>query len=107
VVWVTDANGCMDSTSIFVDSQVSIAELDRSLDVSVYPNPSLGNLTVELAQSTNGTLEVYGVDGKQVWSESINQRTVIQLDLSTEENGIYLLRVLTEHGTATTTIVIQ
>jgi hypothetical protein len=64
-------------------------------DVRVYPNPSTGRFTVEIpAHATfNGILEVKNVLGQRISNpvQIDNFASVVELDLSTLDNGMYIL----------------
>lgn len=64
-------------------------------DVRVYPNPSTGRFIVEIpAQATfNGVLEVKNVLGQRISNpvQIDNFASVVELDLSTLDNGMYIL----------------
>lgn len=67
------------------------------IDFSVFPNPTTGEITVNLSAYENRPvrLEVYDLMGKvlQVFeTETMNK----QLDLSAFQNGVYLIRVQSE-----------
>jgi len=88
-VVMTDANGCTATETINVGSQVGLDELN--IDLSVYPNPTTGSITVSL----DGTFkyEVFNAIGQIVAEgEAFEQETI---DLSSFENGTYTLRTTT------------
>jgi hypothetical protein len=62
-------------------------------EFTVYPNPSSGIFTIENFEA-NQRYQVYDINGRLVETSIING----QLNLSSEPNGIYLLRVRTESG---------
>ena len=66
--------------------------------LSVYPNPSKGNMTIDLGSQVDQILqvEVFGVDGKRIINNRVEghfQR--YDFDLSSYQKGLYLVRV---HG---------
>jgi hypothetical protein len=62
--------------------------------LSVYPNPSTGNFTVETIANTKQVLQLFDVTGILVFSQIINGKTT--LDVSSFTPGIYTLS-LTEN----------
>ncbi|MEM7162200.1 MAG: MopE-related protein [Bacteroidota bacterium] len=70
------------------------------LSLKAYPNPSKGEFTIELfgdiAKSYN--YEVFDMSGRQVLSGSAAGNRFL-LDLSSFENGNYILRIFNENGT--------
>ena len=63
-------------------------------DLSVYPNPSTGEFTIEGLESTNFQVHVYDPLGKMILEVS----NTTNIDLSSFPEGMYILKV-TESGT--------
>ena len=84
----------MDSTVIEVESCVGINENKSLNNVSIYPNPTNGLVTVTLP-THNGTINysVSSVEGKIVSSQNNVSLKNITIDLSDESKGIYLLKI--------------
>jgi len=81
-------------------------------DFEVYPNPTTGEVTVNLSAYANRMvrLELYGVQGKalKVLEVDAADATTQRLDLSAYQNGIYLIRVQSEGlPDATKRVVVQ
>lgn len=91
------------------NNQVSVQNKTiNSLGVNVFPNPTKGNLTIELNSpiSAEGlTMQVYSIQGRKIVEQVINTKNT-QLDLSNFENGIYLLRVVDINGSVQTKRII-
>ncbi len=72
--------------------------------ISVYPNPNHGVFQVAISQqaSANSTIEVYNMLGEKVYSNSYQpiaiSHQLIQIDLSAQPAGVYLLRVINSNG---------
>ena len=68
-----------------------------NLDFSLSPNPTTGELNLDLAQYLNRAIriEVYSMEGRLLKFTEVEalQATQERLDLSTFDNGIYLIRV--------------
>jgi hypothetical protein len=64
--------------------------------VSIYPNPSNGNVTIEVHENLIGAdAEVYSYDLKRIQSFRIdNQRSNIQI----EKPGLYFIRIEGQSG---------
>ncbi len=67
---------------------------------TIYPNPGNGVFTLQSSVvSGKLSVEVYNVLGEKVYSHyQITKSSNYQIDLSSQPNGIYLYRVLTEDG---------
>jgi len=81
-------------------------------DFEVYPNPTTGEVTVDLKAYANQVvrLEVYDVQGKVLKSVEIDavETATERLDLSAYQNGIYLIRVQSDGlPDATKRVVVQ
>ncbi len=73
---------------------------------SVYPNPiKEGYLTINSANSSIKSIEIYDVLGKQVLSTSVQNNE--RINISTLNSGIYILRVEEEGKLATRKLIIQ
>lgn len=74
------------------DSTVSIQTvLDKNI-LSIYPNPSNGNLSIELANiSANASYEIYTLEGKLLESKSINNKVSV---VSLTHPGLYIVKVI-------------
>jgi len=89
--------------------EVSLSELDKSI-LSVYPNPSDGNITIASEQLSDqeANISVFDISGKKVWSKSI-------LAMSTKEHvvleglnpGTYLLSLESEGRVYRRKIIIE
>ncbi|NNC85313.1 MAG: T9SS type A sorting domain-containing protein, partial [Bacteroidia bacterium] len=69
-----------------------INELEHNFNFSIAPNPSAGTfkLMYLLPQNKSGTLRVYDVTGREVYSMRLPPWSTMQnLNLSTLPNGIY------------------
>ncbi|MDZ7742081.1 MAG: T9SS type A sorting domain-containing protein [Bacteroidota bacterium] len=83
----TEAYNC------YTDIPESPGTDDLSL-IKVYPNPSKGELVVELNQTDlqNLNLQILDASGKLVSSKAIN-RSTNSIDISSLKSGLYLIRV--------------
>jgi hypothetical protein len=75
---------------------------------TVYPNPSNGKITVEIAKNsaTESVIFLYNSVGSLVMEKNGHESTV-QLDLSSYPKGIYFIKVLNGNQLNTQKIVIQ
>ena len=90
--------GCFDTTECIEITGVSIDENDNSI-FEVYPNPSNGNITVNL-NSLNNVISIIDINGKLVKTKLSNSLSTV-IDLSDFENGIYFINIKTEKGVIT------
>lgn len=66
--------------------------------LSIRPNPTEGRIRVQSAGSTIRSVEVYDISGRQLFSFTA-RGTTADIDLSSLEAGVYLLRVALSDGT--------
>lgn len=68
-----------------------------AVKLQVIPNPATGKVNIRAAEAITG-LELYSINGLQVFSSGeINTKQML-LDISNYENGVYLIKVTTRHG---------
>lgn len=84
----------------------SISSHDR---ISIYPNPSNGQLNIKFSQiqEFNVEIEVLDLFGNSVLKKLYGYNSEIKLDLTGYRNGIYLLKVKTNKKTFVEKISIQ
>lgn len=91
----------------FVGVDDTEAVLETQPQLLVYPNPTLGNLNVEvtLGQVMDVTIDIFAADGRWVKSitrnNMVNGTQTVSLDVSDLTNGNYILRLQT--GTTSNT----
>jgi len=100
---VTDANGCENYTTFDITgTDAGINEVKgESGEVSIYPNPSNGQFTIQLAVGSGqlAVVEVYNVLGEEVLTETLrSSQGDNTLNMSNQPQGIYLYRVITNNG---------
>ncbi len=60
----------------------------------VYPNPTNGRVMLEFSEPTSNTIvEVYGLIGERILAKEISGNSLYELDLSSQPQGIYLVKV--------------
>jgi len=95
----TDANGCSgsDTVTVYVDICTGIDQNGISQFVKLYPNPSDGNMNLNLVgYSGNVTIEITDITGRAVHAEKLfvaSGDITQQINLSAAAQGTYLIRV--------------
>lgn len=105
---VTDDNGCSTTIEGINIDAVGIGELEV-LEWSVYPNPTPGEVRIELAGWTDQVaLDVYDGAGRRVWHEETPAWTGVRTwDFADFPAGWYVVSAQTDHGTAQARLLIQ
>ena len=82
---------------------VGLDEYEAEGKVTVYPNPVLNELTVELEGQVNGAarIQIQDVSGRILLSDEMNSTASFAeyiTDVSAYTNGTYIIRISTEKG---------
>jgi hypothetical protein len=86
-----------------VDNVVGISENKLSSNLSAYPNPFKDKIIIQLNSENEFTLNITDVIGKQVYSQSVSDKT--EIDLSLLPKGVYFAEIRNEHHRAIKKIV--
>ena len=99
-VYITDANGCMDTLNFEVGTLVASDEIYGVEEISLYPNPTSGrvNLDIELTTMMDVQAKVMDLSGRTVFqSERSNVLSLQeQFDLSSQPAGLYIIQVVAD-----------
>jgi len=97
-VIITDENGCVSSTTVFVEV-TGIESVGDDFGVSVYPNPSNGNFIIEFSGTKSSeqiSLDLVNALGQTLFSfTEIQQQAPLkkEIQLSNLPAGIYFIRI--------------
>jgi len=81
--------------------QVGIKELDKTIDINVYPNPTSGIINIcitKLTKEIENEIEIYNSIGEIIYSETIIQEKS-KIDLTNYANGIYFIKIISSGET--------
>lgn len=75
---------------------VMIKNIVKPTFFKVYPNPSLGFVTVEYSRTPEKQAQAFisTISGKVIWRKEITGRSHFHLDLSGNTSGVYILTIL-------------
>lgn len=73
----------------------SYSEMLEDRGIRIYPNPTEGQLTVEITGDGACRFDIYNISGQQVLTTNSGPGRVA-LDISSQPKGLYILRVTTE-----------
>jgi len=88
-VTATDNNSCSNSATFTVDNLTGITDISNTDEVSLYPNPSNGQLTINTTKKWN--VVVYDLMGKQMLTAKGNGMS--QMNLSGLNSGMYYVLI--------------
>ena len=93
-VVVTDANGCSDTSLAYTAGGPStgFGTQTSAQNINVYPNPTTAMLHIDAPVKVNVT--VLSIDGKVL----LEQKAVIDIDVSNLADGMYLIMIYDEHN---------
>lgn len=99
---IVTRNGCTDTSACVTISNLGIDDLNFE-DVSVYPNPTTGKITVSFNKEVNlRSFVIRDVTGRLIREEKPQTTSGITFDISAEAQGVYFLNI--EVGGATQSI---
>lgn len=89
-------------TDIYYYSDVEATDEDAieefsSNDLNIFPNPATSTITINMPSNEN--IEVMIFDIKGAFVQSINTQGNAQIDITSLEKGMYILKVVSESGT--------
>ncbi len=87
----------------------SVNDFDLSSSISVYPNPSSGNVfvNINLPGPVSADLKVTNLMGETVLESKNNSQSTIKLDLSKVSGGMYFVEVRSENAKTTKKIILN
>ncbi len=90
------ASGCTVSVPITVTVSTCVGIETNSTGsgaISVYPNPTQNNITINFGKPSSGKVVVYDAIGQEVMSKNLNEVDAVSLDLSAYSKGIYFVHI--------------
>ncbi|MFH2143937.1 MAG: T9SS type A sorting domain-containing protein [Bacteroidota bacterium] len=106
-VELTDTNGCYNSDTIQVTFDDCVGITNYSvINAYIYPNPTTGKITIQAEEVES--IEVINIQGEVV----IRQKTKVkskklEVDISNQAKGIYIIKVWTDYGVAIGKVVLE
>ena len=94
-------NGCVDTSACVIISSIGILENGFGVNVKIYPNPTLGQLSVDLGQLYEFlSVEILDLTGRSILSKTFKNHQRLNLELRASA-GVYLLLIQSEDKAAT------
>lgn len=102
---------CFEDNQIYYSSPNSsgclLSNLKENLfenDLKIYPNPSSSKLFIELENPTPTSIRLFDINGKEIFSTTINQVTST-IDVSSFKRGLYFVKLVDEKGTTKSQLI--
>lgn len=100
-------NGCVDTSTCINVTGIWVAESDlNEPQVSVYPNPTNGNLTVDLHEINSAEIIIIDMLGREVNRVAVSGDQLVILDLDGPA-GVYFVEVVRSSGVRTAVRVVK
>ncbi len=103
-VEVTNPAGCSSTSACVNITTLGLEETKADLNVTLYPNPTKGKVTLSMSSNDHVNVTVYNALGKVVSTISNAQNGTV-IDLSTAQAGVYMIQVAGEKGSSIYRIV--
>src|SRR5690606_16042460 len=102
-------NGNFAGVMVSGNSTVSLDEVKEETSFSVFPNPTTGSVTLEIAQGGTYSIDVLNLVGQTVHSEqvTINGGEKLNRDFSNLNKGVYLINLNGEGISKTSKLTIK
>jgi alpha-tubulin suppressor-like RCC1 family protein len=89
---ILSLNGCVDTSSCYNVIVTGILNINDNDKFIVYPNPTSGIFIIEHTSVQNIPFEITDISGRLIKTGVLTDKR-ISIDLSKNENGIYLLKI--------------
>jgi hypothetical protein len=97
---IVTANNCTDTSTCFNIVVNSIPVAFAEMEVRVYPNPTVGEVTIEFEEVIErGIARLVDVHGRLLLQKSLDDVQVIQLNMNELPTAVYFLELQTSKGT--------
>jgi len=85
-------------TDVELNKKTIVETKPSNSNFTIYPNPNKGKFIIELTnKTTESTIEIYDLMGKKVWSK-VSSENKLEIDISNQPKGIYLVKVVSENN---------
>lgn len=106
-VCVTDANNCTTCDSTITILVTGISEVTFESMIHISPNPSQGEFTILFEKMISNTMiSVTNILGEKVFQSAVT-KPEMKIDLTNQPKGTYLIRIDSDRGSMSKSIVIQ
>jgi hypothetical protein len=104
-VEVIDTNGCT-TTSYSILILIDLIK-DNNIEMSIYPNPSKGNLIIESSEQLTSISVINSLGNKLLFINNIAFKKQTNIDLSTFAKGIYFIQIELNNQIINQRIILQ
>ena len=87
------------AASFKTNEEVGIDEISETDEITIYPNPTTGQLIIESSKGMNPlVIEIYDVYGRKLLEQRENLTVLQSYDLTVFPAGLYFVKIQTESG---------
>lgn len=89
---------------------LSLSVDEASVDslFSVYPNPSNGEITINVAGTLgDGQVRIYDINGREVYKQAASLQGNVSVNAAGLSTGVYIMNITSESNTFTTKLIIE
>jgi len=109
-VEVFNVLGCSTVSAVFAVNDVGVSEFEKAILLSIYPNPTSNDLTMEylLQKPENVKINLMNIAGQIIYAEQINAlagKNKMTISLAEYTAGIYYLQIITNENLLTKKLV--
>jgi len=92
----TDDDTDMSGTPDYLEIDVALhAEEFGYNEFNMYPNPASKTVHLFLKNEIEGTIQIYDIQGKTIYTQSFSNKNELTLDVSVFESGLYFVKLNT------------
>lgn len=102
-VEITDG-ACIDTSACITITGVGISETDQIV-FSLYPNPVKDEVQLTIKGGDNINIAIFDINGKAVYVQSNVNASVLTIDMSQFENGVYFVQLKSSQNTLTKRLI--
>lgn len=90
--------GWIDITPFHFETDFKIEVVDEFFEeyVNIYPNPSQNSINIDIEKSGEFNLELYSLEGRRVISKTIFGNDISNINISSLNSGIYIVKINNE-----------
>ncbi|MDK2978213.1 MAG: hypothetical protein PWP52_927 [Bacteroidales bacterium] len=94
IIGYINSVGYESGTDYITMTYVGINEFDRVETLKVYPNPTKGNISIEIPEQIKNqtNIEIYSLSGAKVFTKKIS-RNDNRINIQHLNNGVYIIRI--------------
>jgi hypothetical protein len=95
---------------VYEHKTIGISEKPTITHLSIYPNPTNGEINIFYNKSGNVKVAIYNLHGlliRETLYQNLLQSTIIKMSISGQANGIYILKIQGEAGNSETIKILK